>query len=334
VEEKVMRGPDRRRLAAALLPFAAASALWMPSLARAQGFPTRTVRMLVPTPPGSSVDLGARLVAERLRERLGQPVVVENRPGAGGTIAAAEVARAAPDGHTLLVGFNGPLATAGLLYPRLTYKPLELTPVIATVTQPHVMVVAGNHPSSTLREFVDRARAAPGRFNYASVGNASGSHLAMELFKSVAGLFIVHIPYNGGPAATQAVMNGDVDALFTALVNVQGQVAAGRLKVLGLAERERTPAAPGIATFAEQGFPQVVAPLFNAVAAPPGTPADVVQRLNADIAAVLAEPTVRQRLSAGGMEVIGGTPTQMAALTRAEVERWAPVVKRLQLTLD
>jgi tripartite-type tricarboxylate transporter receptor subunit TctC len=329
-----MRRPDRSRLAAALLPLAAASGLWVPSGVRAQGFPARTVRMLVPTPPGSSVDVGARLIAERLRERLGQPVVVENRPGAGGTIAAAEVARAAPDGHTLVVGFNGPLATAGLLYQRLTYKPLELTSVIATVTQPHVMVVAGNHPAKTVSEFVERARAAPGRYNYASVGNASGSHLAMELFKSVAGLFIVHIPYNGGPAATQAVMSGEVDALFTALVNVQGQVAAGRLRVLGLAERERTPAAPGIATFAEQGFPQVVAPLFNAIAAPPGTPADVVQRLNADIAAVLAEPAVRQRLSAGGMEVIGGTPAQMAALTRAEVERWAPVVQRLQLTLD
>jgi tripartite-type tricarboxylate transporter receptor subunit TctC len=329
-----MRKPERRRLAAALLPVAAAAGMWVPWGARAQAFPVRAVRMLVPTPPGSSVDLGARIIAERLRERLGQPVVVENRPGAGGTIAAAEVARAAPDGHTLLVGFNGPLATAGLLYPRLTYKPLELTPVIATVTQPHVMVVAGNHPANSLREFVERIRAEPGRYNYASVGNASGSHLAMELFKSVAGLFIVHIPYTGGPGATQAVMSGDVDALFTALVNVQGQVAAGRLKVLGLAERERTSAAPGVATFAEQGFAQVVAPLFNAVAAPPGTPVEVVQRLNGDIAAVLAEPAVRQRLSAGGMEIIGGTPAQMAALTRAEVERWAPVVKRLQLTLD
>jgi tripartite-type tricarboxylate transporter receptor subunit TctC len=327
------RAGQRRRLLAAMVPLAALG-LGLPTVARPQAFPARPVRMLVPTPPGSSVDLGARIVAERLRERLGQPVVVENRPGAGGTIAAAEVARAAPDGHTLLVGFNGPLATAGLLYPRLTYKPLELTPVIATVTQPHVMVVAGNHPANSLREFVERVRAAPGRYNYASVGNASGSHLAMELFKSVAGLFIVHIPYTGGPGATQAVMTGDVDALFTALVNVQGQVAAGRLKVLGLAERERTPAAPGIATFAEQGFAQVVAPLFNAVAAPPGTPADVAQRLNGDIAAVLAEPAVRQRLSAGGMEVIGGTPAQMAALTRGEVDRWAPVVKRLQLTLD
>jgi tripartite-type tricarboxylate transporter receptor subunit TctC len=329
-----MGRPARRRIAVVLMPIAAAAAAGLPSFAGAQAFPSRTVRMLVPTPPGSSVDLGARIIAERLRERLGQPVIVENRPGAGGTIAAAEVARAAPDGHTLLVGFNGPLATAGLLYPRLPYKPLDLAPVIATVTQPHVMVVAGNHPAGTLREFVDRVKAAPGRYNYASVGNASGSHLAMELFKSVAGLFIVHIPYNGGPAATQAVMNGEVDALFTALVNVQGQVNAGRLKVLALAERQRTPAAPGIATFAELGYPQVEAPLFNAVAAPPGTPAEVTRLLNREIAAALAEPAVRQRLSTGGMEVIGGAPEQMAALARAEVERWAPIVRRLQLTLD
>jgi tripartite-type tricarboxylate transporter receptor subunit TctC len=329
-----VKTPQRKRLLAAVAPLVAMAPALLPRSAWSQAFPSRPVRMLVPTPPGSSVDLGARIIAERLRERLGQPVVVENRPGAGGTIAAAEVARAAPDGHTLLVGFNGPLATAGLLYPKLTYKPLELTPVIATVTQPHVMVVSGTHPAGDLKSFVARAKAAPGRYNYASVGNASGSHLAMELFKSVAGLFIVHIPYNGGPAATQAVMNGDVDSLFTALVNVQGQVAAGRLKVLGLAERQRTPAAPQVPTFAEQGFPQVEAPLFNAIAAPPGTPREIAQRLNADIAAVLAEPTVRQRLSAGGMEVIGGSAEQMAATTRAEVERWAPVVKRLDLRLD
>jgi tripartite-type tricarboxylate transporter receptor subunit TctC len=329
-----MRTPQRRRLLAPLLPLAALAPVLIPRIAWAQSYPARPVRMLVPTPPGSSVDLGARLIAERLRERLGQPVIVENRPGAGGTIAAAEVARSAPDGHTLLVGFNGPLATAGLLYPKLAYRPLELAPVIATVTQPHVMVVAGAHPAADLKQFVARARAAPGRYNYASVGNASGSHLAMELFKSVADLYVVHIPYNGGPAATQAVMNGDADSLFTALVNVQGQVSAGRLKVLGLAERQRTPAAPDVPTFAEQGFPQVEAPLFNAIAAPPGTPAEVVRRLNREIGAVLDEPSVRQRLASGGMEVIGGSPDGMAALVRAEVERWAPVVRRLDLKLD
>lgn len=315
--------------AAALGVLAAGSAA-----AQSSSFPTAPVRLLVPTPAGSSVDVGARVIAERLRERLGQPVLVENRPGAGGTLAAAEVARAAPDGHTLLVGFNGPLATAGLLYSRLPYRPLDLTPVIATVSQPHVMVVSASHPARNLREFVERTRAAPGRYNYASVGNASASHLAMELFKKEAGLFIVHIPYTGGPGATQAVMAGEVDALFTALVNVQGPVSAGRLRVLALAEAAPSTAAPGVPTFAEQGYPAVQAPLFNAVAAPAGTPAAVVSRLNQDIAAVLAEPAVRQRLAAAGMGVIGGGPDRMATLVRSEVDRWAPIIRRLELSLD
>jgi tripartite-type tricarboxylate transporter receptor subunit TctC len=325
---------QRRDFFLKLCCFALSGLMVTPIWAQSAEFPNRPIRMLVPTPPGSSVDVGARLIADQLRDRLGQPVIVENRPGAGGTVAASEVARAAPDGHTLLVGFNGPLATAGLLYSKLTYKPLELSPVIATVRQPHVMVVGANNPANNLREFVDRIKSQPGRFNYASVGNASGSHLAMELFKSEAGIFLVHIPYTGGPGATQALLSGDVDALFTALVNVQGHVTAGRLKVLGLAEDQRSLAAPTVATFAEQGFANVHAPLFNAIAAPSGTPAAITQRLNIEIADILAQSSVKERLSAGGMEVIGGTPQLMSNLVKSEVERWEPIVKRLQLKLD
>jgi tripartite-type tricarboxylate transporter receptor subunit TctC len=331
---KKNKAHERRSVFFKIVAFAMSALLIAPAWSQSTEFPNRPIRMLVPTPPGSSVDLGARIIAEQLRDRLGQPVIVENRPGAGGTVAASEVARAAPDGHTLLVGFNGPLATAGLLYSKLTYQPLELTPVIATVRQPHVMVVAANNPASDLKAFVVRVQSQPGRLNYASVGNASGSHLAMELFKSDADMFLVHIPYTGGPGATQALLSGDVDALFTALVNVQGHVAAGRLKVLGLAEDRRSPAAPSVPTFAEQGFANVQAPLFNAIAAPSGTPAPIAQRLNAEISAVLAQRSVQERLSAGGMEVIGGPPQAMTALVQSEVKRWEPIVNRLQLKLD
>ncbi|TXL68413.1 Bug family tripartite tricarboxylate transporter substrate binding protein [Zeimonas arvi] len=328
---------SRRRalagLAAAVLP---ATLSLSPARAFAQAWPSRPIRLVVPTPPGSSVDVAARLIAEGLRGKLGgATVLVENKPGAGGTIAAADVARSAPDGHSLFVGFNGPLATAEHVFPRLPYKPLEsFAPIIATVSQPHVLVVNAAHPARTLREFVAGVKAAPGKANYASVGNASASHLTMELFKSAAGLFIVHIPYNGGPAATQGLIAGDVDALFTAYVNVQGPVSAGRLRVLALAEKKRSPRLPEVPTFAEQGVPQVDAPLWNAIVAPAGTPAEIVGKLNAAIDAVLAEPAVREKLAGGGMDVIGGRPELLAEMMRTESAKWLPVVRRLGIKPD
>lgn len=332
---------SRRRamagLAAAALPAALPATLSLsPARAFAQAWPSRPIRLVVPTPPGSSVDVAARLIAEGLRGKLGDAtVLVENKPGAGGTIAAADVARSAPDGHSLFVGFNGPLATAEHVFPRLPYKPLEsFAPVIATVSQPHVLVVNAAHPARTLREFVAGVKAAPGKANYASVGNASASHLTMELFKSAAGLFIVHIPYNGGPAATQGLIAGDVDALFTAYVNVQGPVSAGRLRVLALAEKKRSPRLPEVSTFAEQGVPQVDAPLWNAIVAPAGTPAEIVGKLNAAIDAVLAEPSVREKLAGGGMDVIGGKPEVLADMMRTELAKWLPVVRRLGIKPD
>lgn len=301
-----------------------------------QTWPSRPIRFVVPTPPGSSVDIATRLIAEGLRTRLaGATILVENRPGAGGTIAAGEVARASPDGHSLFVGFNGPLATAGHIFPKLSYRPLEsFAPVITTVSQQHVLVVNGNDPARTLGEFIARVRAAPGKANYASVGNASASHLTMELFKSAAGLFIVHIPYNGGPAATHGLLTGDVDALFTAYVNVQGPVAAGRLKVLALAEAQRSPRLPDVPTFAEHGLAQVDAPLWNGIVAPAGTPAPIIERLNRAIDTVLAEPAVRETLAAGGMEAIGGPPQDLARRMRVESQKWLPVIRRLGIGVD
>lgn len=317
---------------AAIIPF---GVLAPSGSAAAQSFPSQTVRIVVPTPPGSSVDIAARLISERLRERLGQPVIIENRPGAGGTIAGGEVARAAADGHTLFAGFNGPLASAPLLFSKMTYRPLEsFVPIITTVSQPHVLVVNAQHPAKNLAEFVASVRSAPGRYNYASVGNGSASHLTMELLKSRANLAIVHIPYTGGPGATQALVAGDVHALFTAYVNVRPMVSAGRLRVLGIAESKRSPALPDVPTFAEQGFAGIDAPLFNAIVAPAGTPAAVVARLNREIGEILMLDDTRNKLASGGMDVIGGSPEQLAALMRAEAQRWQPVVDRLGLRPD
>lgn len=309
--------------------------LGLGAMAHAQPFPSKNLRLVVPTPAGSSVDVAARVMGEGLRERLNQAVVIENKPGAGGTIAAAEVARAAADGYSLFVGFNGPLATAPFLFKNLPYKPLEhFAPVIATVSQPHVLAVHAGLPARTLSEFVTEVKSRTGKYNYASVGNASASHLAMELFKAQAGLAITHVPYGGGPPATQALMAGDAQALFTAYLNVKEFAASGKLRVLGLAEAARSPSVPDLPTFAEQGVRGVDAPLFNAIVAPAGTARDIVLQLNREMAAVLAQAAVRSRLAAGGMDVIGGSPEQLAALMRAEAQRWEPVIRRLELRLD
>jgi len=302
--------------------------------ANAPSFPSKPVRMLVPTPPGSSVDLAARILAEVLRDRLGQPVLIENRPGAGGTIAASEVARAPPDGLLLFVGFNGPLATAPLLFSKLSYDPLKsFEPIIATVAQPHVLAVRNEAPG-TVRDWLAQVRARPGRLNYASVGNASASHLSMELLKAEAGLFIVHIPYGGGPAATQALISGDVDALFTALSNVQSQAKAGRFKLLASADEQRSAALPDLPTLAENGLPRVIAPLWNGIVAPAGTPRDVVLKLNAEINHALTLPEVRARLKSAGMEPLGGPPERLERMMREETSKWRPIVQRTGAQLD
>jgi tripartite-type tricarboxylate transporter receptor subunit TctC len=197
-----------------------------------------------------------------------------------------------------------------------------------------VLVVNAQYPAKNLAEFVASVRSAPGRYNYASVGNGSASHLTMELLKSRANLAIVHIPYTGGPGATQALVAGDVHALFTAYVNVRPMVTAGRLRVLGIAESKRSPALPDVPTFAEQGFAGIDAPLFNAIVAPAGTPAAVVTRLNREIGEILMLDDTRNKLASGGMDAIGGSPEQLAALMRAEAQRWQPVVERLGLRPD
>ena len=305
------------------------------AFAYAQGYPSKAVRLVVPTPAGSSVDIAARLIADGLRERLGQPVIIENKLGAGGTIAATEVARAAPDGHSLFVGFNGPLATAHFLFRNLPYKPLEsFAPVIATVSQPHVLAVNAAHPARTLAAFVADVTARPGKYNYASVGNASASHLTMALFMAQAGLVMTHVPYNGGPGATQALIAGDALALFAAYANVKELAAGGKLAVLGLAQATRSPGVPHLPTFAEQGVRGVDAPLFNAIVAPAGTPKEIVSRLNREISTVIEKTSVRIRLADAGMDVIGGSPEQLAVLMRAEAQRWEPIIRQLGVRLD
>jgi tripartite-type tricarboxylate transporter receptor subunit TctC len=336
-------GVGRRRLLGALLmaPLGAAGV----GNSRAQtgaAWPTQAMRILVPAPPGSSPDLTARLLADALRPGLGQPIIVENRAGAGGAIAVAEVLRAT-DGHTLLMGFNGPITALQHLRPGLQYQPLkDLQPVARVSSLPNVLVVPASLNVRSLPEFVVAVRKAPARWNYASVGNGSMSHLSMELLKADAGLYIVHIPFNGAPTAVQALLQGEVQALFTAWSNVQAQVAAGRLRALALSDPQPSELVPGVAPASAQGQPRVQASLWNGVFAPAGLPAAATDRLGRSVLAALAQPELRQRMRAAGLEPEPRPVASEAAVHRrawaaelaAESRLWGAVIARLGIKPD
>jgi hypothetical protein len=296
-------------------------------------YPEKTIRWVVPTPAGTSIDIAARLVAQPLRESLGQVILIDNKPGAGGTIGAMEVARSAPDGYTYFVGFNGPLVTAPLLSGAKKYNPQEIfSPVVATVSLPHVLAISGSSSAHSLSEFVALVKTQHDRFNYASVGQGSASHLAMELFKSRVSLKLSHVPFNGGPAATQALMMGDVQALFSAYINVKEFAASRRLQILALAQDKRSNQAPEVPTFKELGFPSIEAPLFNALVAPTKTPESMIRIMNREIRAVLDRPTLKETLSASGMDVMGGAPQDLKDLLLSETKRWEPLIRQLGLS--
>lgn len=300
----------------------------------AETWPTQTVRFVVPTPAGSSVDIVARLVAEKLSGVLGQTVIVDNKGGAGGTIGADAVAKAR-DGHTFLLAYNGPITVAPSMFPKLPYNPQrDFVPIILAVTQPNVLAVRTDLKVNSVKELVALAKSRPGKIDYASVGNGSLSHLAMEMLKMKTDTFLLHIPFNGGPAASLALGRGDVHVLFAALSNVQALVRDGKVKLLAVSNAKRSAALPDLPTIAEQGFPGFDATTWNGFMAPAGTPKEIVQRLNQTIAQILALPEVRQKLLTAGAEVAGGSPEQFAALLSNETSAWAAVIERSGIKPD
>lgn len=300
----------------------------------AETWPTQTVRFVVPTPAGSSVDIVARLVAEKLSGVLGQTVIVDNKGGAGGTIGADAVAKAR-DGHTFLLAYNGPITVAPSMFPKLPYNPQrDFVPIILAVTQPNVLAVRTDLKVNSVKELVALAKSRPGKIDYASVGNGSLSHLAMEMLKMKTDTFLLHIPFNGGPAASLALGRGDVHVLFAALSNVQALVRDGKVKLLAVSNAKRSAALPDLPTIAEQGFPGFDATTWNGFMAPAGTPKEIVQRLNQTIAQILALPEIRQKLLTAGAEVAGGSPEQFAALLSNETSAWAAVIERSGIKPD
>jgi len=304
-------------------------------VAQAQDWPTRPVRVVVAGAPGSSIDIPVRAIAERLKERLGQPLVVENRPAAGGTAAAEAVAKSAPDGHTLLMAFNGPLAYAPFLYARLPYDPQkDLAPVIQMGGQPFVLAVPVASGVASVRELVELARKNPGRLNYSSLGNGSGTHITMELLKREAGVDLVHVPYAGGPAAAAAVATGEVQAHFAPVATIMPHVRAGRARLIAVSGERRSALLPEIPTVTEQGFPGFDSYGWNGILAPAGTPRPVVLRLNREINEILLLMEVRTLFASNQIEIAGGTPEEFAALMRREAVRWEPVIRAAGVKLD
>jgi len=294
----------------------------------AQSWPSRPIKLVVPFPPGSSPDIIARLIGEPLGQALGQAVVVDNRPGAGGNVGTAAVAKAAPDGYTFLFTIQGPLVTAPLLSKTLNYDPAkDLTPVTLVATSPNVLVVDPKLGANSLADFVRIGKEKKGQLNYGSVGNGSASHLAMELFKTRAGLDLVHVPYQGFPQVVNAMLAGQVQAGFMVPGIAIGQIRAGRLKALGVTTLGRSASLPEMPSLVEQGYPGFEAISWQAVLAPAGTPRPVVDRVASELIRIIKSDDVRGRILGQYFSAAGTAPEALAGLMKTERERWAKVIK-------
>ena len=299
----------------------------------AADYPSKPVRFIVPFPPGGGTDILARIVGQRLGERLGTQFVVDNRPGAGTNIGMQLAARATPDGYTIIMASVGVAANPSL-YHHMGFNPLkDLTPVSLVAIAPTILVVNPSVAARNPRELIALAKAQPGRLNYGSFGAGSGAHLAAELFKLVTGVNLVHVPYRGGGPAIAALLGGEVQLVFSSMLPVLPHVKSGRLRAIGLAAAQRSPAAPEVPTFREYGVPYETGTWFG-VLAPAGTPSAGVERLHREIAAIVASSEVHERISREGANPVGDTPRQFGAFIKSEAARWAKVVKVAGIKID
>jgi len=309
--------------------------LWVSLSAYAQPFPSKPVRLIVPFPPGGAVDYYARAVQNRLQETLGQPILIENRSGAGGMVGADLVVKAAPDGYTLLVGNIASLAMNVGLYSKMTYDPRkDLTPIIRTVAVNYVMTVHPSVPARSVKELIDHAKANPGKLSYGSAGSGSAPHLATELLKQRAGIDMLHVPFKGGGPMVADLLGGQIHIVIADQANLMPHVKAGKLRALAVGTLERSASYPDIPTIAESGFPGFEARAWQGIAGPANLPADIVTQLNAAFAKAMAFPEVHQRLLDGGLDPITGTPEAFAAFIRSEIDKWSRVAKDVGARVD
>ena len=309
------------------ITLAATFAIAMPCTALAQTWPDKPLRMIVPFSPGGSVDLVARVVAERLGPALGQTVVIDNRLGAGGVIGTEAVAKSPPDGYTLLQGTGSTHGANSIVYKKLSYDPIkDFAPISMSVRSPFILVVHPSVQAKSVSELVAFAKANPGKLNYASFGTGSSAHLAMELFKALTSADLVHIPYKGSATAVAGTVAGEAQVLFDVIGTSGGHIKAGRMRVLGVGSAKRTPLLPDTPTLAEAGVNGFEASVFFGFFAPAGTPRPIIDRLNREVRAALAVPEVRDKLVGLGNEVVGSSPEELGETVAAEVAKWRKLV--------
>lgn len=313
-----------------------AAAVLMGALpAAAQSWPQRPVKIVVPYGAGSSPDVLARVLNDRLSARLGQSFIVENRPGAGGNAGTDAVAKASPDGYTFVLSVNAPLVYNTILYKNLPYDPFkDLTPVTLAARNPNVCAVTPAMGVDSVKAWLDALRRHPGKYNFASTGNGSISHLGVELIKLKTQSFAVHIPYASSGQAVTAMLQGDVHFACLPAVSVMPQVKAGKLKALAITSAERSPLLPDVPTLKESGLPDIQAAPWFAYMAPAATPPAIVQRLSAELDGALKEPEVREKLRSAYFDPVGGTPAALGQFMREEQARWRPVIERAGLQPD
>jgi tripartite-type tricarboxylate transporter receptor subunit TctC len=315
----------RRMLACVSFLFAAAGAA-------AQDYPNRPIRMIVPFAPGGATDIPARLVAPKLGEALGQPVVIENRPGAGGIIGIDAAAKSAPDGYTLLMATNGELVMNPSIYPKLPYDPFnDFTPVSIMIESPMLLVVSASSPYNTLGDIISAAKAKPGAVTYSTAGTGSTSHVLTEMLAQQAGIKLLHIPYKGGAPASAAAASGEVSMALLNLGSALNFVKGGKAKALAVTSASRHASFPDWPTAAEAGAPGFAEAIWVGMAVPAGVRRDIVERLSAEVAKALRAPEVRERLVALGNEPLGTTPEEAAARIKREFPRYSAAIKQANI---
>ena len=299
-----------------------------PAVTLAQTYPSRPIRIIAQFQPGTSTDILARVVAQKLTESWGQQVVVDNRPGAGAVIGTEIGARAAPDGYTLTMGVSSAFGINPTLYSKLPYDAVrDFAPISNIALTPQTLVASPSFTAKTVKELVAAAKAKAGGLNYASLGGGSTSHLTMEMFKSAAGIQLAHVPYKGSPAAHADVMTGQVPIMFDAIPAVLPHVKSGKLRGLGIGTLKRSPFLPELPTIAESGYPGFEAVGWIGIVAPAKTPEAVLDKLNAEIVRMLQQPDVKQRLDALAFTPVGGTRTEFAAFIKSEIAKWGKAVR-------
>ncbi len=318
-----------RRAAGALALAMVASSAW------AQDFPSRSLKLVVPYAPGGGADSVARIVAKKVAENVGQPIVIENKGGAGSIVGTDLVAKAEPDGYTLLLGQSGPISINPAVYKTLPYDPVkDFAPITMTTAYPYILVVNSESPAKTLQEFVALAKSKPGALNYGSTGVGAANHLVAELFASKAGLKMTHVPYRGTALAVGDLVSGQLNVVFGDPISVLPHIKSGKLRPLAVTSLERSPVAPEVPTVAESGYPGFEALAWHGILAPARTPPAVIQKLNAEFVKALADPATRELLEKQAMQTVGNSPQAFAAFIQKDIATWKAVAAAANVTVE